>query len=51
MLTDYIHGEFLKKLVNPAVLIFSILAFAGLCLLNINDVGFSRALHKIYTEL
>ena len=51
VLTDYIHGEYMKPFVNPSILILSILAFAGLCLLNINDVGFSRALRKIYTDL
>ena len=49
--TDYIHGQYIRPALAPLVTIMSVLAFAGLCMLNINDVGFSRAVHKIYTEL
>ena len=50
-LTDYVHGDILKPIVNGVTTLLGIIAFAGLILLNVNDVGFGAAVKKTYTEL
>jgi len=49
--TDYVHGETLPKLIQPTVLLFSVLAFGGLLYLNFNDVGLAQAIRLLYTQL
>jgi len=48
---DYIHGQILPKIAQPAVKIFTILAFGSLCYFNYFDVGFANAVHTLYTQL
>ncbi|XP_035659113.1 succinate dehydrogenase [ubiquinone] cytochrome b small subunit, mitochondrial-like [Branchiostoma floridae] len=51
IVTDYIHGPLLPRLSKMALYGASILAFAGLCYFNYNDVGITKALSMIWHDL
>merc|ERR1711976_599820 len=51
VITDYIHVDGVKKMLNGTLLVASILAFGGLCYLNYNDMGFGNAVRAIYSQL
>ena len=51
VITDYIHVDGPKKILNAVLLIASILTFGGLSYLNYNDMGFGNAVRAIYSQL
>ena len=48
ILTDYIHGRTLPKIVFATLYVVSALVFAGLCYFNFNDIGLTKAVKKIW---
>ncbi|CAH1247373.1 SDHD [Branchiostoma lanceolatum] len=51
ILTDYIHGPLLPRLSKLGLYTASVLAFAGLCFFNYNDVGITKAISMIWHDL
>ncbi|KAI0231561.1 Succinate dehydrogenase [ubiquinone] cytochrome b small subunit, mitochondrial [Lamellibrachia satsuma] len=50
VVTDYIHGEVLPKIMHPTVLALSIATFAALCMFNYTDVGIGQAIRTLYSQ-
>ena len=48
ILTDYVHGRTLPKIVFAGLYAISALVFAGLCYFNFNDIGLTKAVKKIW---